>query len=37
MGASTFDTIQEEIKFINDVVEFERAMAGQDDELDDEA
>jgi hypothetical protein len=37
MGRSTFDCIQTEISYINDLVEFERSMNGQDDELDDEA
>jgi hypothetical protein len=37
MGISTFGTILEEVKYINDLVEFERAHGGQDDELDDEA
>lgn len=37
MGISTFDIIKNEIEYINDLVEFERALAGQDDELDDEA
>jgi hypothetical protein len=37
MGISTFNCIKNEIEYINDLVEFERAMAGQDDELDDEA
>ena len=37
MGRSTFDAIQTEISYINDLVEFERSMNGQDDELDDEA
>ena len=36
MGRSTFDSIQTEISYINDLVEFERSMGGQDDELDDE-
>jgi hypothetical protein len=36
MGISTFDTIKTEIEYINDVVEFERSMNGQDDELEDE-
>lgn len=37
LGASTFDSIKCEIEYINDIVEFERSMAGQDDELEDEA
>ena len=37
MGMSTFETIQQEITFINDVVEYERCMNGQDDEPEDEA
>jgi hypothetical protein len=37
MGRSTYDAIQTEIGYINDLVEFERSMNGQDDELDDEA
>lgn len=36
MGISTFNAIKEEVLYINDLVEFERSMAGQDDELDDE-
>ncbi len=37
MGISTFDAIKGEVEYINDLVEFERSMGGQDDELDDEA
>ena len=37
MGISTFNAIKEEILYINELVEFERSMAGQDDELEDEA
>ncbi len=36
MGRSTYDAIQTEIAYINDLVEFERSMGGQDDELEDE-
>lgn len=36
MGQSTFNAIQTEIAYINDLVEYERSMNGQDDELDDE-
>jgi hypothetical protein len=36
MAISTFPTILQEINYINELVEYERAMAGQDDELDDE-
>jgi len=36
MGRSTYDAIQTEVSYINDLVEFERSMGGQDDELDDE-
>ena len=37
MGASRFRLIQHEINHINDMIEFERSMAGQDDELEDDA
>ena len=36
MAISTFPTILQEINYINELVEYERALAGQDDELDDE-
>lgn len=36
MGVSTFNSIQAEIAYINNLVEFERSFNGQDDELDDE-
>jgi hypothetical protein len=33
---SPFSQLKHEIEYINDLVEFERAMGGQDDELEDE-
>jgi hypothetical protein len=36
MNISTFSNIKNEVEYINELVEFERAFAGQDDELDDE-
>ena len=37
MGLSLLSTIKTEIEYINELIEYERSMNGQDDELDDEA
>ena len=37
MGLSTWKVMEYDIEHINKFVEFERAMAGNDDELDDDA
>lgn len=37
IDSTTFDHIKCELLYINDQIEFERSLNGQDDELDDEA
>ena len=36
MGTSTFNEIKQDMIYINQFIEFERSMAGIDDELEDE-
>ena len=36
MGYSKFPIIKAEIDYINHLIEYERSLAGQDDELEDE-
>ena len=36
MGMSKFSAIEHEIKIINNMIEYERSHAGQDDELEDD-